>query len=584
MSDLDPSVIAMFGYPPPGIDLAENYRPRSTIVTALLLLCTILIVVLRFAAKKVHGASLYADDYAIVVALTSFMCEFFWVMAVSVTKLSILLLYRRLFAANRTRFRMWIDFLGFLVVAQIIANIVGNSTACRPVAYLWNRFDPGGAQGICFDRNAYSVAKGISNACLDIIVLATPIPSIWKLQVSAKRRLLISGMLLLGSLVCIASWIRVDWLYKGTQTIDTTWVGGKTAMWSFIETSLGIISACLPVMRPLFLKLKSNYREYVLSHKTSPGNSGASASNPASAPHFSARSGYEDTIKLTTIISGGESQERQIGDQVIVRSEIRQAEAFCSAHRLTACIVLELFLPGSPLCSSFISSLLPALLYWYNRETMARLFSSLAILIGVLSSIVYLVDRKLDSFYIFKTDHLHDLAKRGIAAHGNDTRAIVDYITTELHGMHPSNVNLKHEWFFNHHGGAAGSMYIIHASITEYLIIYGSAVGTEGHSGRHTADDYFHILTGEEWAYKAGEFVPEIYPAGSVHHLKRGEVKAYKIPEHCFALEYARGWIPPMMFFGFGDTFTSTLDFATMWTTTVVTAREMLRNLLVGKF
>lgn len=69
MSGLDPSVIAMFGHPPPEIDLAENYRPRSTIVTALLLLCTILIVVLRFAAKKVHGASLYADDYAIVVAL-----------------------------------------------------------------------------------------------------------------------------------------------------------------------------------------------------------------------------------------------------------------------------------------------------------------------------------------------------------------------------------------------------------------------------------------------------------------------------------------------------------------------------------
>ncbi|KAK6828359.1 ERG2 and sigma1 receptor like protein [Apiospora arundinis] len=215
---------------------------------------------------------------------------------------------------------------------------------------------------------------------------------------------------------------------------------------------------------------------------------------------------------------------------------------------------------------------------------MARILSWVAILVGVLSSIAYLVDRNLDSFYIFKTDHLHDLAKRGIAAHGNDTRAIVDYITAELHEMHPKNVNLKQEWFFNNHGGAMGSMYIIHASITEYLIIFGSAIGTEGHSGRHTADDYFHILTGEQWAYKAGEYTPEIYPAGSVHHLIRGDVKGYKIPEHCFALEYARGWIPPMMFFGFGDAVTSTLDLPTMWTTTVVTAREMIGNLLVGKF
>lgn len=233
---------------------------------------------------------------------------------------------------------------------------------------------------------------------------------------------------------------------------------------------------------------------------------------------------------------------------------------------------------------------------------MTKPLSYFAILVGILSTIVYLLDRNLEFFYIFKTDHLHDLAKRGIAAHGNDTRAIVDYIVTELQELYPDNINLDQEWFFNNHGGAMGSMYIIHASqcpvqyittnilltsrtgITEYLIIYGSAVGTEGHSGRHTADDYFHILTGEEWAYKAGGYEPEIYPAGSVHHLRRGDVKGYKIPEHCWALEYARGWIPPMMFFGFGDAVTSTIDFPTMWRTTIITGREMMRNLLVGKF
>lgn len=95
---------------------------------------------------------------------------------------------------------------------------------------------------------------------------------------------------------------------------------------------------------------------------------------------------------------------------------------------------------------------------------MTRLLTFLAILVGVLSPVVYLLERNLESFYIFKTDHLHDLAKRGIAAHGNDTRAIVDYIVAELHEMHPNNVNLDEEWFFNNHGGAMGSMYIIHAS------------------------------------------------------------------------------------------------------------------------
>ncbi|KAJ4417412.1 C-8 sterol isomerase [Gnomoniopsis sp. IMI 355080] len=217
---------------------------------------------------------------------------------------------------------------------------------------------------------------------------------------------------------------------------------------------------------------------------------------------------------------------------------------------------------------------------------MARILTLLALLVGILSPVVYFLEQHLESFYIFHPDHLHDLAKRSIAAHGNDTRSVVKYIVDELHGdaSLTSYVNLDEEWVFNNAGGAMGAMYIIHASVTEYLIIFGTAIGTEGHTGRHTADDYFHILSGTQTAYVPGEYEPEVYPQGSVHHLVRGVAKQYKMPEGCFALEYARGWIPPMLFFGFADGLTSTLDFPTLWRMTYVTAREMLGNLAKGKF
>lgn len=122
---------------------------------------------------------------------------------------------------------------------------------------------------------------------------------------------------------------------------------------------------------------------------------------------------------------------------------------------------------------------------------------------------------------------------------------MIDHIVSNLTLTYPSsqirlNTNSK-EWVFNNAGGAMGAMYIIHASITEYLIIFGTPLGTEGHTGLHTADDYFNILVGEQWAFKPGDLVMERYPAGSVHYLPRGTAKQYKMHEGCFALEYARG-------------------------------------------
>lgn len=38
-----------------------------------------------------------------------------------------------------------------------------------------------------------------------------------------------------------------------------------------------------------------------------------------------------------------------------------------------------------------------------------------------------------------------------------------------------------------------------------------------------------------------------------------------------------------MLFFGYADTFFSTLDFLTLWATTRLTGVEMIKNLLHGK-
>ncbi|KAI0074088.1 C-8 sterol isomerase [Panus rudis PR-1116 ss-1] len=199
------------------------------------------------------------------------------------------------------------------------------------------------------------------------------------------------------------------------------------------------------------------------------------------------------------------------------------------------------------------------------------------------------LDAIKDRWYVFDPTSLHKLAQEAVASapHPDDINYMIQHIVTNLTQNYPStqiklNTNTS-EWMFNNAGGAMGAMYIIHASITEYLIIFGTPLGTEGHTGIHTADDYFNILVGEQWAFDPPKLEKEVYPPGSVHHLPRGHLKQYKMHEGCFAMEYARGWIPLMLPFGAADMITSTLDYVSFGRTARITAREMLGNLLIGK-
>ncbi|KAJ1554703.1 C-8 sterol isomerase [Nowakowskiella sp. JEL0078] len=211
-------------------------------------------------------------------------------------------------------------------------------------------------------------------------------------------------------------------------------------------------------------------------------------------------------------------------------------------------------------------------------------WSTAGAVISAIAAIIIAIDVNRERFYVFDPVVLNEITKNAIYLHGSNATAIVEQVVGDLHTRYGRVVNTHQEWMFNNAGGAMGAMYMIHASITEYLIIFGTPLGTEGHSGVHTADDYFMILTGEQWAFSPGGLEKEVYKPGDVHLLKRGNVQQYKMPDTgCWALEYARGVIPLMLPFGFADIFTSTLDWNTLYVTVKVYARLCILNILNGK-
>lgn len=206
-------------------------------------------------------------------------------------------------------------------------------------------------------------------------------------------------------------------------------------------------------------------------------------------------------------------------------------------------------------------------------------------ILTLLGSIFIGLDQIKERWFIFDQHVLQQVAQRNIAKYEgtNDTRAMIANIASDLEKEYPGHISIKEEWVFNNAGGAMGSMWMLHASITEYVIIFGTPVGTEGHTGRFLADDYFIILEGEQWAYYAGQLQREVYKPGDMHHLARGTAQQYKIPEHAWALEYARGWVPAMLPFGLFDTLFSTVDFVTLFHTFRLYGKNLLREFAQGK-
>jgi C-8 sterol isomerase len=208
----------------------------------------------------------------------------------------------------------------------------------------------------------------------------------------------------------------------------------------------------------------------------------------------------------------------------------------------------------------------------------------LAVVVAALSAGSYYLAHKTDyTFDPAVMQHIAQAAINATAGQPQELPRLMELVVGQLRQRYGRHIVAQPEWIFNNAGGAMGAMLVLHCSISEYIIIFGTPLGTEGHTGRFLADDYFTILHGEQWAFAPGDLAMQVYKPGDQHHLPFGAAKQYKMHRGCWALEYARGNIPSMLPFGLVDTLSSTLDFYSLWRTVRISAIGMIGELLNGK-
>lgn len=124
-----------------------------------------------------------------------FVVDFVYNTGLTLVKLSVLMFYARVFGIVRaSRIAFWI--VGVMLVAWCIAIDFVALFACIPIQKSWDSSVP----GHCRDRQTNFIGAAIPNIVTDFILLILPVPLLWHLQTSVRRKIGLIGVFAAGYL------------------------------------------------------------------------------------------------------------------------------------------------------------------------------------------------------------------------------------------------------------------------------------------------------------------------------------------------------------------------------------------------
>ncbi|KAH7067458.1 hypothetical protein BKA63DRAFT_118165 [Paraphoma chrysanthemicola] len=290
-----------FSNPPPHIDLTESRTATNNAIGIVLFVLSLLFVALRLYTRlRLKNEPLGLDDYLMFVGqvlnagnlaccitggffglgkhiwslgpfemrqitIITFAYVFVYAWSVCIIKFSIIALYRRIFGMTWLGYFCIVLTMGYLMTWHIVVPLYA-----RPISFYWDQWY-GGEGKLLVDEAEFYLATGIINLIGDVLILIVPVQSVIKLQMGRTQKIAICVMFLLGSFVCFASLYRIVTISHLVKTTDISWAKSDVFIWSSVEPSVGIISGCLPTLRPLLKYILEAWFKYIPSTNKSSG-------------------------------------------------------------------------------------------------------------------------------------------------------------------------------------------------------------------------------------------------------------------------------------------------------------------------
>jgi hypothetical protein len=153
---------------------------------------------LKLSGIGYHIAYLKATNPNLIILERKFrlMQAYIYVVIANLPKISILILYRRLFAP--TILRLISTAMIWVLAVVIVVKILLVSFVCRPFAANWNQDIPGSK---CLNMQSVSSLSTLPNIITDVVMLLLPVPVIWSLHTKLITKIQLTFTFALGSLL-----------------------------------------------------------------------------------------------------------------------------------------------------------------------------------------------------------------------------------------------------------------------------------------------------------------------------------------------------------------------------------------------
>ncbi|KAL9639431.1 MAG: hypothetical protein Q9204_001090 [Flavoplaca sp. TL-2023a] len=172
-----------------------------------------------------------------------------------ISKISICLFLLRL--SSFRKIRLGLHAMNIFLVTSHIPLTFLIVFQCSPISKYWR--NPHDGPGKCFSKDTVAhiiIVQGVFSIVSDFILAGFPIVLLWNVQLGKRTKL---GLCMLMGLGVITAGICIGRtaLSGQVKSMDVSWAGVPNALARVFEINLGIIAACMPIMKPFVRYVKA---------------------------------------------------------------------------------------------------------------------------------------------------------------------------------------------------------------------------------------------------------------------------------------------------------------------------------------